>query len=116
MLAQTISSRNPTAPISTISAGRECATSCSCAATTRAPQPALLSRAPAAMRLASTVEFLLRLRHGGAVGACGRPPSAIARGATAPCMSLGSNASGVHTSTLVLVGNSNAGGITPTTV
>jgi len=33
-----------------------------------------------------------------------------------PCMSFGSNASGVHASTLVLVGNSNAGGITPTTV
>ncbi len=31
-------------------------------------------------------------------------------------MSFGSNASGVHTSTSVLVGNSNAGDITPTTV
>ncbi len=31
-------------------------------------------------------------------------------------MSLGSKASGVHTSTLVAVGNSNPGGITPTTV
>ena len=43
MLAQTISSRKPTAPISTISAGRDAATSCSCAATTRALQPSLLS-------------------------------------------------------------------------
>ena len=61
MLAQTISSRNPTAPISTISAGRDALTSCSCAGTTRALQPALLSLNSAAMRLASSADFFLRL-------------------------------------------------------
>ena len=54
MFAQTISSRNPTAPISTTSAGRDVATSCSRAAITRVPQPALLSLYSEAIRLEST--------------------------------------------------------------
>ena len=116
MLAQTISSRNPTAPISTISAGRDAPTSCSCAATTRALQPALLSLNSVGDAAASTRHFFLRLLRRSRPAPSGRPPSAIAPGAMRPCMSFGSNASGVHTSTLVLVGNSNAGGITPTTV
>ena len=61
MLAQTISSRNPTAPISTINAGRDAPTSCSCAATTRAFHPALLSLNSVAIALASTADFFLRL-------------------------------------------------------
>jgi hypothetical protein len=115
MFAQTISSRNPTAPISTISAGRDAPTSCSCAGITRAVQRSLLALYSAAMRPASTLISSC---------ACGpltpfaiRPTTVSDRARRdAPCRSFGSNASGVHTSTLVLVGNSNAGGITPTTV
>ena len=115
MLAQTMSSRKPTAPMSTTSAGREAATSCSCAATTRALQSALLSGYAAARRRASTCTS--------SCAAVGLAPSA--RRATtvsdrarrdAPWMSLGSKASGVHTSTLLAVGNSKPAGITPATV
>ena len=63
MFAHTMSSRNATAPSSTISAGRDAATSCSCAATTRALHRSLLSGWAAAMRPASTGDFLLRLRQ-----------------------------------------------------
>ncbi len=55
MFAQTISSRNPTAPISTISAGRDEATSCSLAAVARALQPSLLFLNSVAIRPARTV-------------------------------------------------------------
>ena len=68
MLAHTMSSRNATAPISTSSAGRDAATSCSCAATTRALQPWLLSGWALAMRAGQHAELLLRLRHRRAVG------------------------------------------------
>ena len=112
MLAHTISSRKATAPISTSSAGREALTSCSCAATTRTPQPALLRSNSSAIRAAST-----------AISCCVWPT--VAAGANRPttrserarrdwpCMSFGLNASGVQSSTSVLVGNSNRGGMIP---
>ena len=108
MFAHTMSSRNATAPSSTISAGRDAATSCSCAATTRALHRSLLSGCAAAMRPASTATSSC---------ACASVAAGVIRPTTvserarrdAPCMSLGSNASGVHTSTVVAVGNSNPG-------
>ena len=68
MLAQTISSRKPTAPISTSSAGRDAATSCSCAGTTRALQPALLSLNSVAIRAARTEISFCACLHRRAIG------------------------------------------------
>ena len=83
MLAQTISSRKPTAPISTMSAGREAATSCSCAATTRA-RPALVAARVNSVDNAAGEHARSRFCASAIVAPArdDRRPSAIGRGAT----------------------------------
>ena len=113
--AQTMSNRNPTAAEIISSAGRTVVTSCSCADTTRAPHPALLSGNVDARRLATRV--ISRC-------ACARPTPSANRPMTLsdraflerPCASFGSKARGVQTSIDPPGGKSNAAGMMPTIV